>query len=892
MLDASHPSKLDLLATEYVNLLRTGSPLSVKEFAAQHPENSEAITQLFPAIASIEGLRNAKKPEPPSLNGKNFDSKVLGDFRIVKEIGRGGMGIVFLAEQISLGREIALKVLPPSFVSEPKYSRRFQREARIAANLHHTHIVPVFGVGQEQDTLYIAMQYIRGVGLNQLIDVCRTRFPEDHSPKRFNIESVMEQLVETGSSPDGTEPVGRSSCFDADLSRSVAQVGLQAANALQYAHEQGVLHRDVTPSNLILDEHGKVWVADFGLASAINHENITETGAVMGTIKYMAPEQYCHDGDARSDVYSLGLTLFELATLQPARNAKEFFKCIAENRAPQSLPSLRQLNPAIDRDLESIITRAIQATPSERYQTAREMAVDFECFLKGEPLKTRRPSLAERSLRWTRRNPFAASTSAIAIFLMVLVTAISTWGYLRELNHRAQNEAITQIATDALDEIYAQLAPRNLPQDLPAIRSGQSPISSFDVVQMPSDETFAVLEKLQSHYARVSEFSYDPTIKLRAADAKNRIGQINIYLGKLAAAEHAFLDASKMCQEILDSSQNGNATIHAEAAVLMASIWNQLGYVYRGQFNDTLATEAHDKAFEFLERPGDLLKSQTTYRFELARTLYSQDIFVRPDDIDFHQPSRTQRAIKILESLELLNSEDSEIQLLLARCYRRLSEHLSILPNRNDQESIRIMRKLVNRFPNIPQYRFELGYSLTGNYFRKIQNPKLYFERLEETLVIAEDLIESSPNVPRYMQLAVLANEKHAAYCRANDRPADAVRYTETAIGLQKSLLRRFPQLVAQHRVFLYALRLEGTNLMIEQDQIEQAQRELMDITLSVEKLVLTPGLARDWHALRVLTASFDSLARISDHLRQPMLAATARKKADRYRERLIKISS
>lgn len=880
---------LENLVTEFVDLIRRGDRITSDEFAAKHPECSEEITQLFPAIESMERLRIEKlSPSATTLSSNKYEGKRLGDFQIQREIGRGGMGVVFVAQQISLAREVALKVLPPGFVADARYLKRFQREAKIAANLHHTNIVPVFGVGQDNDVLYIVMQNIHGVGLDKLIDSRRNK--AQPLSELESLESSLGELVPEPSPNEVDENQSRRSCFDRSLSRSIAQIGLQASNALQYAHEQGVLHRDVTPGNLLLDRHGNVWVADFGLASAVESESITETGGLMGTLKYMAPELYCHECDARSDVYSLGLTLYELAVLQPARNTKEFFRCIAENRSPCPAPNLRRINPDIDRNLESIIMRSIEPHPELRYQSARDLAIDFELFLAGEPLKTQRPSSLRKAMRWAKRNPVAAAASCLAVAMMVLVTLLSSVGYMRELNHRAQTERIAGIATDALDEIYAQLAPRNLPQDMPAIRSGTSPVSSFDVVQMPSDEMLAVLEKLQSHYERVSEFSFDASIKLKAADAKNRIGQINIYLGKLAAAEHSFLGASQMCLEILDSQSTNADPIRDDAQVLLASTWNQLGYVYRGQFNDTLAIAAHDQAFTYLNEYEPVRQNLTAFQFELARTLYSQDIYRSPSEPE-SQHSRTQKALRILDQLDSLQADESEIQLLKARCYRRLSEQQGTFANESDLESVQIMRELVKRFPDIPQYQFELGYSLLGNHFTKDEQASDYFQRIQEALQIAQQLMEAEPNVPRYVQLAVLANEKHAKFRLFHGDCRLATNFNDTAIRLQRSLVKRFPQLVAQHRVFLYALKLESTNLMIEQQKFESARLELQEITQSVEQLIENPKLTDDWHTLRVLTASFDGLARISKQLQKYEQAKAARQKADHYRERLYRVS-
>ena len=885
MVKNSENQDIDRLAEEFKLLVRKNTSMTVAEFAAKNPDNSDQILTLFPAIESMERLRFAAMSESMGTDSKPISNiKQLGDFRVIKELGRGGMGIVFLAEQISLGRLIALKVLPPGFESCSKYAKRFEREARIAAGLHHTNIVPVFGVGRDDDTLYIAMQFIDGVGLNQVIAAAQSKDAKSICELELaDLFPVFSEEFRNIANESIAKP------FDDDLSRCIAQIGWQAATALQFAHSQGVLHRDITPGNLLLDRSGKIWVADFGLASASDLENITDTGAVMGTVNYVAPEQYYREGDERSDIYSLGMTLYELAVLNRARNAGEFLKRAAEAKPPRAAKPLRKFNPSIHRDLDAIIAKAIESDPEQRYLDATQLIADLECFLNNEPLKTRRPSIVETVMRWNRRNPIAVAASALAISLMLLITVLSTYGYVREMKHREQTEALTQIATEALSEIYAQLAPRNLPQNMPAIRSGRSPVSSFDVVQMPSDESLAVLEKLQDHYEKVCELSYDDSIKLQAADAKNRIGQIHIHLGKLAAAEHAFQDAARMCDEIIKTSSNETVEIVEEARILLASTWNQLGYVYRGQFNDALAYKAHNQAFDYLKKPVTSANCRLLYRFELARTLYSQDVYA-PDDSGASASSGN-----ILQALEILNklesSEDPEVQLLQARCYRRLSEKHSSLPNENDDQSLRIMRKLVKQFPNISQYRFELGYTLIGDQFTKVDGPYTYFSRVDEALTIATELTQQYPDVPSYTQLAVLANEKFAHYWQVSDDAKAAAGFSETAIKLQKGLLRKFPQLVPQNRVFLYALRLENTNLMIEQGDFDRAHDELLEITSTVEELVAEPKLQNDWHALRVLTASLDSLARVCQKTGRNRMAKLSRDKADQYRKRFYRLS-
>jgi serine/threonine protein kinase len=315
----------------------------------------------------------------------------LGDYAIVREIGRGGMGIVYEAIQKSLGRQVALKVLPWPSLGNPSHLERFKLEARAAARLHHTNIVPVFGVGEESGIPSFAMQFIRGQGLDQVIaevrrlrrppgagvpaapsgdDLARTvaigllkdRFagatrpvdradsfassaaPDVPAPTMIpGSGALRDRPPSASSSPspaevEGSGRSGRSAVADArpdeaaagllsggsNVDRSerrffdgVARVALQVAEALDYAHRQGILHRDIKPSNLLMDEKGNVWVTDFGLAKADGSDGPTRTGDIVGTLRYMAPEQFEGKSDPRSDLYALGATLYELLTLQP-----------------------------------------------------------------------------------------------------------------------------------------------------------------------------------------------------------------------------------------------------------------------------------------------------------------------------------------------------------------------------------------------------------------------------------------------------------------------------------------------------------------------------------------------------------------------------------------------
>jgi WD40 repeat protein/serine/threonine protein kinase len=401
----------------------------------------------------------------------------LGDFRILREVGHGGMGVVYEAEQMSLGRHVALKVLPRKILPDARAKRRFEREAKAAARLHHTNIVPVFGVGEHDGLPYYAMQFIDGTGLDVLITELARLGPgvpllAGFGPApatRRDASAIAHSLLtgdpaltcataetpptpgpaatgrsdSSGGNPSGNLP-GQGGVSSGDTGRkftfwqSVARVGAQVADALEYAHRQGVVHRDVKPSNLLLDLAGTVWVTDFGLAKADDQPNLTHTGDILGTLRYMPPEAFDGKSDARGDVYSLGLTLYEMAALRPAFDERERNKLIRQVTTTEPEP-LGRVRKGVPRDLETIIHKAIDRDPTRRYQKAAALAEDLRRFLDDQPVKARRISNAERLVRWARRNRgVAAALGFIALLLvaMAIASALAAWRFERLAGER------------------------------------------------------------------------------------------------------------------------------------------------------------------------------------------------------------------------------------------------------------------------------------------------------------------------------------------------------------------------------------------------------------------------------------------------------------------------
>jgi serine/threonine protein kinase len=415
---------VDVLAEEFVDHLRSGKRPSITEYAARCPDRAGEIRELFPALVEMEQLKPETADQTGAFNptAEPSDPLRVGEFRILRRVGFGGMGVVYEAVQESLGRHVALKLMPTEALADPKRVERFRREAKAAARLHHTNIVPVFGTGEADGRHYYAMQFIAGHPLDAVIlEVVRMR-ERSGSARQSGLVGEVAAAMMTGSfraarareqgestSDAAAAPVAISptpvdrpssgishspshSALSGTLSDSgrpywdaVARIGAQVADALAYAHGQGVLHRDIKPSNLLLDLHGTVWVTDFGLAKANDADDLTRTGDVVGTLRCMAPERFDGPGDHRADIYALGLTLYELLTPRPAFAADARPKLIEQvvNAAPLAP---RRVRPAIPRDLETIVLKATARDPAMRYQSAADLADDLRRFLEDRPI--------------------------------------------------------------------------------------------------------------------------------------------------------------------------------------------------------------------------------------------------------------------------------------------------------------------------------------------------------------------------------------------------------------------------------------------------------------------------------------------------------------------------
>jgi len=431
--DDRDESELARALDAYLIALESGLPLDPALLAALHPDIADRLLACI-AVLDVTGGPRAGDDDPPGAR--------LGDFALIRPIGRGGMGVVFEAREVSLDRRVAVKILPFAAALDPVLLGRFQVEARAAARLHHTNIVPVFSIGCERGVHYYAMQLIEGRSLADLIRDLRGDAPTPRTaPGRADEPPPTEPAAATVSAalpePPPPRPPGPSH------HRRVAELGVQAADALEHAHREGVVHRDVKPSNLMVDAKGTLWIADFGLARLEADAGLTLHGDLLGTLRYMSPEQSSGDPalvDARTDVFSLGATLYEFLTLRPARVAADRQALLAEIADGEPRPP-RSIDRRIPRDLETIVLKALAREPDARYATAGAMADDLRRFLDGRPILARRPSPLARAARWARRRKGLVASAVLAALLGVAsLTALALAARNRDLA-RAQRRA-------------------------------------------------------------------------------------------------------------------------------------------------------------------------------------------------------------------------------------------------------------------------------------------------------------------------------------------------------------------------------------------------------------------------------------------------------------------
>jgi serine/threonine protein kinase len=466
---ADDSTDLKNVLTEITQVIESGERIDTEQYLDRYPALAPELKQFFATRVLEGGDRET---------GLGVGS-VLDDYRIAREIGRGGMGVVYEAEQISLGRIVALKVVPPNLLRGRSAADRFRREATAVARLSHPRIVGVHGFNQTGGGVaYLAMEYVAGIDLAEIIDRLRTARTHGRRFVRVSGPNLDEDIAKwaKGRRLIGTMPgdprIAEGVVLDLrNYAHMAAAIALDAADALRHAHAHGIIHRDIKPSNLILAESGRVKLSDFGLAKSVGDGSLTKTGDFIGSPAYVSPEQAASRRkkvDERSDIYSLGVTLYELITLHQPFSGKDV-AVILRNILQKDPPTPTKLNPRVPRDLETIVLKAMEKDPDKRYQSAEELGDDLRRFMNFEAISARPLGPVARAARAARRHKVALSIGVMAVAIIVLSVLVATGALgtrsrgvtavrdITELLAERGSDPVTEGVLDLVAELTADL---------------------------------------------------------------------------------------------------------------------------------------------------------------------------------------------------------------------------------------------------------------------------------------------------------------------------------------------------------------------------------------------------------------------------------------------------
>ena len=920
-----HP--VDLLAEDFTRRLRAGERPSINEYCTQHPEHADLIRAVFPSVEATERvcLQHERQLTATSTISRARPD-TLGDFQLLREIGRGGMGVVYEALQKSLKRRVALKVVNPLIAGSEKQIRRFRREAESAAKLHHSNIVPVYGSGEDQGMHFYAMQLIEGATLSEVLD-CLQEMPGDpagpptaiapislpdrsptvaagalryqrafaaarlllgndpttrhpglvpndettvvpetpqvaaepaapttpaanpkHSAADFHLKTSPEN---TATPPDTPAAAHQRPHLTPLYFRNIARLIAAAANALEYAHRQGILHRDIKPANLLLDSQGIVCIADFGLARSLEPDAVTQTGEIVGTFRYMAPEQLRGDADPRTDIYALGLTLRELLTLQPPAASL----LPATERTPPPTP--RSLRPEIPRDLETIALKASCPEPERRYQTATEFEADLLRFLEDRPISARRVTSAERLWRWARRNPQLASLSAVTVLLLATVVVIlgvsnrriqKTLSALNQQYARAdQNlrdktqalktadrerqraEKNLELAIAAFEEVFSNIVARGRSETLLEELSQDELLPADDAVLSSADVT--LLETLLGFFDRLAAEN-SRSLGITAADARRRVGDIQRQLGRLNDARESYRQALDACHADASTPHTSTDDHRADSLISEAEILLQLQQLETQLGNVPAALELLQQLRELLRHNAGVGRS-TQGRFLLAAALNSATSLGLRQIPDLRLRPRTGPGL-----LGLFTPDTPGGTPLLPPAGAEPPQPAGVFDQRIQRtaeanaEALQILRELCSETPDTTAFQLALARATRDNarLAQISRNPAQADAAFAEAIQILETLLKQYPDNELFQFELADALSSMVAF-----RPADMPRL-QRSLQLTRQLMQKkpaVPEYLGLHASTL--TRIAGIHAT--QGQFLRAESTLVDAVRILEEL-------------------------------------------------------
>lgn len=721
--------RLAELVEEYLEAMRKGEAPPLADFAAAHPEDAAELRDLLKGMQEMESL--SVTTHGAAVHAGLYPES-LGGYRLLERIGAGGMGTVFRALQESLNREVAVKILSPVWNADERHREAFENESRVIAALHHTNIVEVFGAGQEGDYRYYVMSLVQGQGVNAAC--IRKAFPGQ------------------------------------PFEQAVARVGLQAAQALAYAHSCGVLHRDVKPGNLLLNADGVLRVGDFGLATVLNNGEsaplVTQTHD--GTLRYMPPERLMKgENSYAGDQYSLGVTLYELLSNRPAFRESEPGKLI-HRICNEPLKALRG-----EGELGAIINKSISFDPEDRYASMADMAADLRRYLNGEPVLARPASWARRYVMWIRRRPAVAAWSHAAALLVFLLFSSIVWGYVGESRQRQLAERNAAIADSALQQIFASMANRD---------------SGDNTLWQPSKADAQLLQQLMPYYEEIATLA--DTGGDEMSDACRTLAIIAQQTADYATAEQYF---SRSLQLLSFGAADYIRSVNGLAASLYAQ---------------NRQAEAEVRLKELVARLDEIAEPEA--RLELVRSLQMLSTGSRYQRRWSPRRARPARPARNRKGGEPLREEFRQRSEYLKQAIALINELVEQMPDDETvqmrrvellmQSQSRPLRKLLlPENGSVPQLLDELLARYPENHLFKrafvqqcIQpRAKADVDMLERASRYTRSLLADNPGSSEMLMLYIAARDRFSAALAAAGNAERAARENEMTLGVLSLITSR-----------------------------------------------------------------------------------------------------
>ena len=702
----------------YLDAYQQGNAPSMDSYIKQYPQFAQQLAQMLPLACNLQNLSPA--PAVPA-------NAQLDDYQLLHKIGAGGMGTVYEANQISLNRKVAVKLLSRALIGDDSQRRQFENEARIIARLHHPNIVKVLSVKCTAQQCYYAMELVDGQGLNQ----CR-------------VDSI----------------------------RQLAQMGLQAARAMAYAHSCQVMHRDIKPANILLDSQGQVHISDFGIACVLQDPSALSgpLDPKSGTVRYMAPERLEKGENTYScDIYALGVTLYELAAQQPfvkGKTYQEMARQIRQGQTPRCVSG--------EADFDAIVNKCIRFHPQERYHSMEELAQDLQRFLNYKPVHAAQTGPLKRYRLWCKRSPAAAFFSGLTAVCAVGLVLSLVVGFIRTQAALTLARRNAAVADESISNVF-----------------------NYIYTQVPSAAGSTLLEQLMPYYQEIS--SQRQTDPQKVAAANRAIGQSAMRAGNYALAEKAFRQVAAQTKAPQDRNDWAQALEKTGQPDKAQALRQEISQQYANAPDPAQRYQAV-LALQALHTP-----EAQKMAFDLLKNLLQED----PTNAGY------------LYSYALLLGGNPRYFLT-----RRIS---GITPN-----AVLLLKDLADKNPHNPEYGLALVQLMTRKL--TLQRPMNGPDEndINLTLELAERMLGHFPNTPQVATSCVALWQAYRRHLLRQGEQAKARKETEHLLGMLE-LLFYGPQTPDEVKEALLQLQQERLALFQRDGRTESAQELQHKIALELK---------------------------------------------------------